>query len=84
MESDGHADSQETRTTERVAPPAEQAEDEITELRRRLQEAGGTHARGETARDQGQLAHAVSQNEKLTYTLQQAKEHIAPCEEVTS
>ena len=29
----------------------------------------------------GQLAHAVSQNEKLTFTLQQAKEHIAALRE---
>ena len=28
-----------------------------------------------------QLAHAVSQNEKLTFTLQQAKEHIAALRE---
>jgi len=58
---------------------AEQAEDEISELRRRLQEAP-QRVRSLEERlleSKGQLSHAVSQNEKLTFTLQQAKEHIA-------
>jgi len=62
---------------------AEQAEDEITELRRRLQEAPGRVRTLEERllETKGQLAHAVSQNEKLTFTLQQAKEHIAALRE---
>jgi proteasome-associated ATPase len=62
---------------------AEQAEDEITELRRRLQEAPGRVRTLEERllQTKGQLAHAVSQNEKLTFTLQQAKEHIATLRE---
>ncbi len=58
---------------------AEQAEEEIAELRRRLQEAP-QRVRSLEERlleSKGQLSHAVSQNEKLTFTLQQAKEHIA-------
>ncbi|MGA2530879.1 MAG: proteasome ATPase, partial [Acidimicrobiales bacterium] len=62
---------------------AEEAEDEITELRRRLQEAPGRVRTLEERllETKGQLAHAVSQNEKLTFTLQQAKEHIAALRE---
>ena len=62
---------------------AEQAEDEISELRRRLQEAPGRVRTLEERllETKGQLAHAVSQNEKLTFTLQQAKEHIAALRE---
>ncbi|MGH9297512.1 MAG: proteasome ATPase, partial [Acidimicrobiales bacterium] len=58
---------------------AEQAEEEIVELRRRLQEAPGrVRALEERLLEaKGQLSHAASQNEKLTFTLQQAKEHIA-------
>jgi len=61
----------------------EQAEEEIVELRRRLQEAPGRVRTLEERllETKGQLAHAVSQNEKLTFTLQQAKEHIATLRE---
>jgi len=62
---------------------AELAEDEIAELRRRLQEAP-QRVRSLEERlleAKGQLSHATSQNEKLTYTLQQAKEHIAALRE---
>jgi proteasome-associated ATPase len=61
----------------------ELAEDEIAELRRRLQEAP-QRVRSLEERlleAKGQLSHATSQNEKLTYTLQQAKEHIAALRE---
>ncbi|MHB1988333.1 MAG: proteasome ATPase [Acidimicrobiales bacterium] len=60
-----------------------QAEDEITELRRRLQDAPQrVRALEERLLEaKGQLSHAVSQNEKLTFTLQQAKEHIAALRE---
>ncbi|MGO8877835.1 MAG: proteasome ATPase [Acidimicrobiales bacterium] len=62
---------------------AELAEDEISELRRRLQEAP-QRVRSLEERlleAKGQLSHATSQNEKLTFTLQQAKEHIAALRE---
>src|ERR1700722_6156701 len=65
--------------TEELRIRAEQAEDEIAELRRRLQEAP-QRVRSLEERlleSKGQLAHAVSQNEKLTFTLQQAKEQLA-------
>ena len=55
------------------------AEEEVTLLRRRLQESP---RRVQTLEEKlletkGQLAQAVSQNEKLTFTLQTAKEHVA-------
>src|SRR5437764_5368901 len=54
-------------------------EDETATLRRRLQEAP---KRVRTLEEKlletkGQLAQAVSKNEKLTYTLREAREHIA-------
>ncbi len=59
------------------------AEDEIHALRRRLQESPGrVQALEERLLDsKGQLAHATSQNEKLTFTLQQAKEQLAALRE---
>ena len=59
------------------------AEDEVRALRRRLQESPGrVQALEERLLDaKGQLAHAVSQNEKLTFTLQQAKEQLASLRE---
>src|SRR4051812_17982300 len=53
-------------------------EEEVNTLRRRLQEAP---KRVRTLEEKlletkGQLAQAVSQNEKLTYTLREAREHI--------
>jgi proteasome-associated ATPase len=58
-------------------------EDEVVTLRRRLQDAP---KRVRTLEEKlletkGQLAQAVSQNEKLTFTLQQAREHIATLRE---
>src|SRR2546421_160516 len=58
-------------------------EDEIVTPRRRLQDAP---KRVRTLEEKlletkGQLAQAVSQNEKLTFTLQQAREHIATLRE---
>ena len=63
-------------------PPAEQVtalEQEVAVLRQRLQEAP---KRVRTLEERlletkGQLAKAVSQNEKLTYTLREAREHIS-------
>jgi proteasome-associated ATPase len=58
-------------------------EEEVITLRRRLQEAP---KRVRTLEERlletkGQLAQAVSQNEKLTYTLREAREHIAALRE---
>jgi proteasome-associated ATPase len=58
-------------------------EEEVVVLRRRLQEAP---KRVRTLEERlletkGQLAQAVSQNEKLTYTLREAREHIATLRE---
>jgi proteasome-associated ATPase len=58
---------------------AQAAEEEVTLLRRRLQESP---RRVQTLEEKlletkGQLAQAISQNEKLTFTLQTAKEHVA-------
>src|SRR6187455_236031 len=54
-------------------------EEEVVALRRRLQDAP---KRVRTLEERlletkGELARAVSQNEKLTYTLREAREHIA-------
>jgi proteasome-associated ATPase len=62
---------------------AVELEDEVATLRRRLQEAP---KRVRTLEERlletkGQLAQAVSQNEKLTYTLREAREHIATLRE---
>ncbi|MBI2705369.1 MAG: proteasome ATPase [Actinobacteria bacterium] len=58
-------------------------EEEVAMLRRRLQDAP---KRVRTLEERlletkGQLAQAVSQNEKLTYTLREAREHIAALRE---
>ncbi len=58
-------------------------EEEIVSLRRRLQDAP---KRVRTLEERlletkGQLAQAVSQNEKLTYTLREARDHIAALRE---
>ena len=57
---------------------AELAEEEIAELRRRLQDAPHrVRALEERLLDvKGQLAQAVAKNEKLTFTMQQSREHI--------
>ena len=61
----------------------EAMEEEVVNLRRRLQDAP---KRVRTLEERlldtkGQLAQAVSQNEKLTYTLREAREHIAALRE---
>src|SRR4051812_28460450 len=58
-------------------------EEEVVTLRRRLQDAP---KRVRTLEERlletkGQLSQAVSQNEKLTYTLREAREHIAALRE---
>src|SRR5665213_3175928 len=62
---------------------AEAAEDEVTQLRHRLQEAPQrVRVLEERLLEvKGQLAQALSQNEKLSFTLQQAKENIAALRE---
>src|SRR5579875_3922130 len=59
------------------------AEEEVRTLRRRLQESPGRiESLEERLLDtKGQLAQAISQNEKLTFTLQQAKEQLATLRE---
>ena len=58
-------------------------EDEVVLLRRRLQDAPKRLRTLEERllETKGQLAQAVSQNEKLTYTLREAREHIAALRE---
>src|ERR1700728_3923980 len=81
------ADSNEQRELakelEQLRERCGQAEEEIAVLRRRLSEGpGGVQSLEERLLEaKGQLAQAISQNEKLTYTLQQAKEHIAALRE---
>jgi len=70
-------------TFERLRAQVESAEAEVAELRHRLQEAP---QRVRVLEERllevtGQLTHALSQNEKLTFTLQQAKENIAALRE---
>src|SRR5215207_7355509 len=54
-------------------------DEEIAHLRRRLADAPKRQRALEERllETKGQLAHAVSQNEKLSYTLREAREHIA-------
>jgi proteasome-associated ATPase len=68
---------------DRLRERCAQAEEEVALLRRRLSEGPGRVQSLEERllETKGQLAQAVSQNEKLTYTLQQAKEHIAALRE---
>jgi proteasome-associated ATPase len=79
-----------TETPDEAAAQAEalraelaDAEDEIHALRRRLQESPGRVQALEERllESKGQLAQATSQNEKLTFTLQQAKEQLAALRE---
>jgi proteasome-associated ATPase len=60
-----------------------EAEDEVNALRRRLHESPGRVQALEERllESKGQLAQAVSQNEKLTFTLQQAKEQLGALRE---
>ena len=68
---------------DRLLDRSRQAEEEVAVLRRRLSEGPGRVQSLEERllETKGQLAQAISQNEKLTYTLQQAKEHIAALRE---
>ncbi len=68
---------------EQLRELAARLEDEVAVLRRRLQEAP---KRVRTLEERlletkGQLAQAVSQNERLTYTLREARDHIAALRE---
>jgi proteasome-associated ATPase len=71
------------RETAELAEQAKVLEDEVVTLRRRLQDAP---KRVRTLEEKlletkGQLQQAISQNEKLTYTLREAREHIAALRE---
>src|ERR1700712_4789133 len=58
-------------------------DEEVAHLRRRLADAPKRQRALEERllETKGQLAHAVSQNEKLSYTLREAREHIAALRE---
>ncbi|PLS76007.1 MAG: proteasome ATPase, partial [Actinobacteria bacterium] len=58
-------------------------EEEVVTLRRKLQDAPKRvrNLEEKLLETKGQLAQAVSQNEKLTYTLREAREHIAALRE---
>ena len=71
------------RETAELQEQAKALEEEIVTLRRRLQDAP---KRVRTLEEKlletkGQLQQAISQNEKLTYTLREAREHIAALRE---
>ncbi len=80
------APDDDTRSADDLADVQDQIaalEEEVASLRRRLQDAP---KRVRTLEERlletkGQLAQAVSQNEKLTYTLREAREHIAALRE---
>jgi proteasome-associated ATPase len=78
-DADGERRAEGEDDLETLLARARTAEGEVTILRRRLQESP---RRVQTLEEKlletkGQLAQAVSQNEKLTFTLQTAKEHVA-------
>ena len=81
-----HDDQHPSESQAELAELRDQAatlEEEVASLRRRLQDAP---KRVRTLEERlletkGQLAQAVSQNEKLTYTLREAREHIAALRE---
>src|ERR1700722_4649398 len=71
------------RETAELQGQAKALEEEVVTLRRRLQDAP---KRVRTLEEKlletkGQLQQAISQNEKLTYTLREAREHIAALRE---
>src|SRR5688500_8301939 len=77
------SDAELKRELDELREHAVMLEEEVTTLRRRLQNAP---KRVRTLEEKlletkGQLAQAVSQNEKLTYTLREAREHIAALRE---
>src|SRR5688500_12361294 len=77
------SDAELKRELDELREHAVMLEEEVTTLRRRLQDAP---KRVRTLEERlletkGQLAQAVSQNEKLTYTLREAREHIAALRE---
>jgi proteasome-associated ATPase len=81
-DNDGQVNPGETELAE-LREQATILEEEVVTLRRRLQDAP---KRVRTLEERlletkGQLAQAVSQNEKLTYTLREAREHIAALRE---
>ena len=82
---DGHGSDSSSAETElaELRDHAASLEDELETLRRRMQDAP---KRVRTLEERlletkGQLQQAVSQNERLTYTLREAREHIAALRE---
>src|SRR5688500_13612243 len=77
------SDAELKRELDELREHAVMLEEEVTTLRRRLQDAP---KRVRTLKEKlletkGQLAQAVSKNEKMTYTLREAREHIAALRE---
>ncbi|MFP5328349.1 MAG: proteasome ATPase, partial [Acidimicrobiia bacterium] len=77
------SDAELKRELDELREQAELLQEEVVTLRRRLQDAP---KRVRTLEEKlletkGQLTQAVSQNEKLTYTLREAREHIATLRE---
>jgi len=84
MDNDAHGPSSRSADEmDALRHRAEQAEAEVAELRRSLRALPGRERTLEQRliEVKGRLAQAISQNEKLTFTLQQAKEHIAALRE---
>ncbi|MFZ0664954.1 MAG: proteasome ATPase [Acidimicrobiales bacterium] len=80
---DEESERSDSSELEQLTERARRSEEEVAALRRRLSEGPG---RVQTLEERlletkGQLSQAISQNEKLTFTLQQAKEHIAALRE---
>ena len=75
--------SNDDRTAEELIGQMQVLEDEIASLRRRLQDVPKRVRLLEERllESKGQLNQAVTQNEKLTYTLREAREHIAALRE---
>jgi len=75
----GHANDNATENDAVYQAQLVVMEEEIAQLRRKLAEAPKRQRALEERllETKGQLAHAVSQNEKLSYTLREAREHIA-------
>jgi proteasome-associated ATPase len=80
------ADTKSKATERELAELRETArllEDEVVDIRRKLQDAPRRVRTLEERllESKGQLAHAMSQNEKLTFTLREARDHIAALRE---
>src|SRR4051812_41041103 len=83
MADDGRAQRDEEEELAELREQAASLEDEVATLRPRLADAPKRvrSLEEKLLETKGQLAQAVSQNEKLTYTLREAREHIAALRE---